>query len=105
MVVGGAVRFKMPYYSEVLAPALEDAYPSPRLVRIPELASLQRYTALPEGARQVAEDQHIAESDYPHPAPMVKRATVHGFRERVVEWAAGMAHHFGVPVRYLDHRG
>lgn len=40
-------------------------------VLCPELGSLQRYTALPEGAREVAEDEHIAGSDYPQRAPMV----------------------------------
>lgn len=40
-------------------------------VLCPELGSLQRYTALQEHAREVAEDEHIAGSDYSHRAPMV----------------------------------
>ena len=42
-------------------------------VLCPELGSLQRYTALPEGARRVAEDEHIAGSDYPLPGAMEVR--------------------------------
>ena len=63
-------------------------------VLCPELASLQRYTALPEGARRVAEDEHIAGSDYPLPGAMERRRSgwdTLGFGRMVSNFARWLA--------------